>query len=196
MKLIKRYKNRRLYDVESSRTITQTELASIVKAGYDIKVIDSTTEEDITLKVLGKVMISETSTWEDVIDSKELLIKLISLGGDKSMSVLKNTILASIGAFNVTRAKAEKIIDDLIKKGDLDKSNRKKAVMELLDKAEKSTAQIRDKITKGADKTQKEFNKFVKNINIAKKTDMKKLEDKVDKLAKALKNIEKKLNQL
>jgi polyhydroxyalkanoate synthesis repressor PhaR len=196
MKLIKRYKNRRLYDVDSSRTITQRELASIVRAGHDVTIIDSASGEDITLDVLGRVVISETSSWEDVKESKELFIKLISLGGDKSMSVLKNTILASIGAFNVTRAKAEKIIDDLIKKGDLDKSNRKKAVMELLDKAEKSTSQLRDKITKGADKTQKEITKIVKNINIAKKTDLKKLEGKVDKLAKSLKNIEKKLNQL
>lgn len=196
MKLIKRYKNRRLYDVESSRTITQTELASIVKAGHNVKIIDSTTDTDITLEVLGRVMISETSTWDDVKESKELFIKLISLGGDKSMSVLKNTILASIGAFNVTKDKAEQIIDDLIKKGDLDKSNRKKAVMELLDKAEKSTTQLKDKISKGADKTHKEFTKLVKNLNIAKQTDMKKLEAKVDKLNKALKSIEKKLSEM
>ncbi|MFC1475121.1 polyhydroxyalkanoate synthesis regulator DNA-binding domain-containing protein [Candidatus Zixiibacteriota bacterium] len=196
MKLIKRYKNRRLYDVEASRTITQTELAAIVKAGHDVKIIDSTTEKDISLEVLGRVMISETSSWGDITESKELFIKLISIGGDRSMSVLKNTILASIGAFNVTKAKAEKIIDDLIKKGDLNKSDRKKAVMELLDKAEKSTAQLKDKISKGADKTQKEVTKMIQNLNVAKRTDFQKLEAKVDKLNKALKNIEKKLSEL
>jgi len=195
MKIIKRYKNRRLYDVEASRTITQRELADIVKAGHEIKVIESSNEKDITLEVLGRVMISETSSWEDVKESKELFIKLISLGGDKSMSVLKNTILASIGAFNVTKEKAEKIIDDLIKKGELDKSDRKKAVMELLAKAEKSTSQIREKISKGADKTSKEFVKIVDSLNYAKEVDLKKLEAKVDKLSKALKSIEKKISE-
>lgn len=112
------------------------------------------------------------------------------------MSVLKNTVLASIGAFNVTKAKAEKIIDDLIKKGELDKSDRKKAVMELLDKAEKSTTQLKDKISRGADKTQQEVTKVIKSINVAKATDLKKLETKVDKLSKTLKSIEKKLNEL
>ena len=59
------------------------------------------------------------------------------------MSLLKNTVLASIGALHVTKDKAEKIIDDLIRRGELDKSDRKKAVMELLEKAEKSTTDFR-----------------------------------------------------
>lgn len=185
-----------MYDIDNSRTITQMELALMVKQGHDIVVIDNATGVDITLEVLGRTMISETGNWEDKKDSKELLKKLILIGGDKSMSVLKNTVLASIGAFNVTKAKAEKIIDDLIKKGELDKSDRKKAVMELLEKAEKSTAQIRDKISRGADKTQQEVAKVISNINVAKATDLKKLEAKVDKMTKALKAIEKKLNEL
>jgi polyhydroxyalkanoate synthesis regulator phasin len=111
------------------------------------------------------------------------------------MSVLKNTILASIGVINVTKAKAEQIIDDLIKKGELDRSDRKKAVMELLDKAEKSTADWKAKFSKGADKTQKEFQKIVKSLNVAKQTDLKKLETKVDRLNKSIKALEKKLDQ-
>ena len=67
--------------------------------------------------------------------------------------------------------------------------------MELLEKAEKSTSDFRDKISKGADKTSKEIKAAVKNLNIAKQVDLKKLESKVDKLAKAIKNIEKKLNE-
>lgn len=194
MKLIKRYRNRRLYDTEKSQTITQTDLAVMVKQGVNIKVIDNSTGEDITLKVLGRVLIDETTSWDDVKESGELLRKIIITGGDKSMSVLKNTILASIGAFNVTKAKAEKIIDELIKKGEVDKSARKKAIMELLEKAEKSTSQLKDKISRGADKTQKEVTGLVKNLNLAKKTDLEKLEAKVDKLTKALKSLEKKLS--
>ncbi len=39
------------------------------------------------------------------------------------MSILKNTLLASIGVLHVTKEKAEKIIYDLIKKGELDKKS-------------------------------------------------------------------------
>ena len=196
MRIIKRHRNRRLYDTEESRIINQTDLARIVRSGIEIQVVDNATGEDITLIVLGRVMLSEASSWDEIKESKELFRKIISLGGDKSMSVLKNTILASIGVIQVTAAKAEKIIDELIKKGELDKSDRKKAVMELLDKAEKSTAQIREKVSKGADKTHKEFTRIVKSLNVAKSTDMKKLESKVDRLARTLKNLEKKLDSM
>ncbi len=196
MRIIRRHRNRRLYDAEESRTITQTDLAELVKNGVEIKVVDNASGQDITLAVLGRVMLSEAKTWEEIKESKELFRRIISLGGDRSMSVLKNTVLASIGVIQVTKAKAEQVIDDLIKKGELDKSDRKKAVMELLDKAEKSTAQLKEKVSRGADKTQKEISRIVKSLNVARQTDMKKLEAKVDRLAKALKNLERKIDQL
>ena len=195
MKLIKRHKNRRLYDADESRVITQADLARMIRNDIELRVVDNATGKDITLAVLGRVMLTEASSWEDIKESKELFQKIISLGGDKSMSVLKNTILASIGVIQVTREKAEKIIDDLIKKGELDKSDRKKAVMELLDRAEKSTSQLKDKLSRGADRTQQEFAKVVKSLNVAKQSDLKSLEAKVDKLTKALKDLEKKLTK-
>ncbi|MFQ5453759.1 MAG: polyhydroxyalkanoate synthesis regulator DNA-binding domain-containing protein [Candidatus Zixiibacteriota bacterium] len=193
MKVIKRYKNRQLYDSEEGKTVTQTDLAALVKEGVEVKIIDNVTRKDITLLVLGKVMLAETSSWENLRESKELFRKIIILGGDKSMSVLKNTILASIGAFQVTKAKAEKIIDDLIKKGELSKSDRKKAIMEVLEKAEKSSKHLKDKVSKGADKTHTEVTKFIKGLHLTSQSDLKKVEAKLDKLTKAVKKLEKKL---
>lgn len=109
------------------------------------------------------------------------------------MSILKNTILASIGAFQVTKKKAEEIIDDLIKKGDLDKSKRKDAVMELLEKAEKSTESFRKKVLSEAEKAQTGVSKFAKDMAWAKQTDMKKLEAKVNKLAREIKGLKDEL---
>jgi len=193
MRLIKRYSNRRLYDSESSRTITYGELAKLVKSGVRIKVVDTATGEDITLPVLGRLVGAEAATWRDAAKARRLLTEMISIGGEKSMSILRNTVLASIGVFQITKEKAEKVIDDLIKKGELDKSDRKKAVMELLDKAEKSTSKWRDKISKEANKVSKEVSTAVKKLNVAKKDDLKKVEAKVDKLTKAIKDLEKKI---
>ena len=196
MKVIKRYSNRRLYDTERSRTITQADLAEMVKHGTRVKVIDNASGKDVTLAVFGRVLLSESSSWENESSSKELLRKIISYGGDESMSVLKNTVLASIGAYHVTKAKAEKIIDDLIQKGDLDKSDRKKAVLEMLNKAEESTSKWKEKIAKGADRTGQEITKLVKGLNLAKQTDLKKIEAKVDRLSRALKSLEKKIDAM
>jgi polyhydroxyalkanoate synthesis repressor PhaR len=196
MRVIKRYSNRRLYDTETSRTLTQADLASLIKGGVEVRVVDSATGRDISLMVLGRIVLAEASSWGDVKQSKELFTTIIELGGKKTMSILKNTVLASIGIIQVTKTKAEKIIDDLIKKGELDKSDRKKAVMELLDKAEKSTAGIREKVSKEAGKAQKEISKLAKEVReykLIKRGDLQKLESKVDKLTKAVASLEKQL---
>jgi len=198
MRIIKRYSNRRLYDIQSSSTIKQSDVAGMIKKGLEVRIIDSTSGKDITTIVLGRILLAETESWDDEKDSKDFLTYIIELGGNHSMSILKNTVLASIGAFQVTKAKAEKIIDDLIKRGDLNESDRKTAVLELLEKAEKSTANIRSKVGTEVTKAQKEITKFaneVKQYKLVKQTDIKKLETKVDKLTKLVKSLEKKLSK-
>lgn len=190
MRLIKRYKNRRLYDTRTSRTITQFDLARMIESGEEVQVVDSATGEDITIAVMARVIGERSTVWGSVADAKEVLRSVIYLGGNKSMSVLKNTILASIGLLQVTKAKAEKIIDDLIKKGDLDKSERKKAIMELLDKADKSTSDFRKKVVAEAERAQKGAKKLAKDLAWAKQADVKKLNDKVNRLAKRVKALE------
>lgn len=193
MRIVKRYSNRRLYDTTASRTITQFDLARLVREGEQVKVIDAASGRDITVDVLGRVLAAETERWGNLKEAKEFLHDLVRTGGDKTMSILRNTILASLGAFQVTKEKAEKIIDDLIKKGELDKSDRKKAVMELLAKAEKSTADLRKKIGAEAQKAQKSVGKLTSGLNWAKADQVKKLEEKVKKLNAKLNQLEKKL---
>ncbi len=47
-KVIKRYGNRKLYDLDSSTYVTLHEIADMVKRGEDIQVIDNRTKEDLT----------------------------------------------------------------------------------------------------------------------------------------------------
>ena len=70
MRIIKRYANRRLYDSETSRTITLDEVAKFIKDGEAIKVIDNISGENITNKVLGQAFLKihepgKTQTWLD-----------------------------------------------------------------------------------------------------------------------------------
>ena len=196
IRVIKRYSNRRLYDTESSRTITQSDLSKMVKERIELKVIDSQTGKDITVPVLGRLMLFETTHWNDHQGSQELFKAIILTGGKYQMSILKNTILASFGALQVTKEKATRIIDELIKKGELDSSERKKAIMELLKKADKSTADFRKKVSTEAAKVQKDVSTFVNDMKLSKQSDFKRLEAKVDKIGKQLKKIESALAKL
>ena len=106
------------------------------------------------------------------------------------MSLLKNTVLASIGLFEVTKARAEKIIDDLIKRGELSRSDRKQAVLELVEKAEKSTTDFRKKVLQEAGQAQKTVSKLAQDFNWARQTELGKLETKLNRLAKAVKELQ------
>jgi len=197
MRIIKRYSNRRLYDTEASRTITHRDLAAMIRGGEHITIIDNASGADITADVLGRLVASESARWGDDTNPTDLFMRIIELGGERSMSILKNTVLASIGAFELSRAKAEKVIDELIKKGELNKSDRKEAVLELLEKAEKSTAKVYSKVSSEASKAQKEIGKIadqLKQYKLVKIDDIKKLETKVDKLTRLVTKLEKQLS--
>ncbi len=58
-KIIKRYKNRKLYDTGSSSYITLHDIGSMVKEGLDVLVLDSQTGEDLTQVILAQVLLGE-----------------------------------------------------------------------------------------------------------------------------------------
>lgn len=55
-KLIKRYANRKLYDTARSCYVTLEEIADMVKAGEDLRIIDNRTGEDLTGVTLTQII--------------------------------------------------------------------------------------------------------------------------------------------
>jgi len=54
---LKKYPNRRYYDMSRSRYVTLEEIFTLIQAGYEIHVTDSKTGEDITAKVLAQILL-------------------------------------------------------------------------------------------------------------------------------------------
>ena len=115
-----------------------------------------------------------------------MLIIIWNPGKFLAMNLLKNTVLAGVGFAALTRKKAEALVESLVKSGEVSKSDKKEAVLELLEKAEKSTREVSNKLVK-------QFEKSKDSLALAKKKDFDALTKKVDKLAKAIDRIEKKL---
>jgi poly(hydroxyalkanoate) granule-associated protein len=69
------------------------------------------------------------------------------------MAILSKTVMAAIGALAITKENAEKLIDELIKRGELDKSKRAEAIREAADKAEarakETVTKVRESVTGG-----------------------------------------------
>ncbi len=57
--LIKKYGNRRLYDTFRSRYITLDDLAGIVRDGATVKVVEASTDRDLTRQVLLQVLLEQ-----------------------------------------------------------------------------------------------------------------------------------------
>lgn len=59
---IKKYSNRRLYDTESSKYITITQVSDMIKAMKDVKVVDANTDEDVTAYILTQIVLEEAKS--------------------------------------------------------------------------------------------------------------------------------------
>jgi polyhydroxyalkanoate synthesis repressor PhaR len=77
--LIKKYGNRRLYDTVQSRYITLDDLAAIIRSGAAIKVVEASTERDLTRQVLTQVILERQEALE--MFPIELLLSIIRVQG-------------------------------------------------------------------------------------------------------------------
>ncbi|MFQ5658433.1 MAG: polyhydroxyalkanoate synthesis regulator DNA-binding domain-containing protein [Candidatus Methylomirabilales bacterium] len=56
---IKKYSNRKLYDLNRSRYITLEEIADLIRQGRQVKIVDAETQEDLTNITLVQVLLEE-----------------------------------------------------------------------------------------------------------------------------------------
>jgi polyhydroxyalkanoate synthesis repressor PhaR len=59
MRIIKRYENRKLYDTESRKYVSLEEIASLIREGEDVKVVENVSNTDITAQTLTQVIFEE-----------------------------------------------------------------------------------------------------------------------------------------
>lgn len=78
--LIKKYGNRRLYDTGDSRYITLDELATKIRGGADVRVIDAQTGEDLTQASLVQVVLEAGNAAKFL--PTQLLTQMIRLSDD------------------------------------------------------------------------------------------------------------------
>lgn len=78
--LIKKYGNRRLYDTGDSRYITLEELATKVRGGTDVRVVDAKSGEDLTQATLTQVILESGNAHRML--PVPLLTQMVRLGDD------------------------------------------------------------------------------------------------------------------
>lgn len=81
--LIKKYENRRLYDATNSRYVNLEEVAAFVQRGYDVRVVDAASGEDITRVILTQI-IAEGAKTPDSSFPLDILRQMVIASGRAS----------------------------------------------------------------------------------------------------------------
>ncbi|MEO0114255.1 MAG: polyhydroxyalkanoate synthesis regulator DNA-binding domain-containing protein [candidate division WOR-3 bacterium] len=95
-RVIKRYSNRKLYDVATSSFINLTDIAARIKAGDEITVIDNDTGEDITASILISVLSDEFKKKRELKLLPILLQQLIKTESKVIADFIKNAVSLNI----------------------------------------------------------------------------------------------------
>ncbi|NUM36092.1 MAG: hypothetical protein HUU50_16240 [Candidatus Brocadiae bacterium] len=82
--LIKKYSNRRLYNTEEKRYITQEDLMKMIQQGQEVSIIDNDTKKDITEETLMQIILNNFQG----LFSSTLLHQLIRLQGKQLQDFL------------------------------------------------------------------------------------------------------------
>jgi polyhydroxyalkanoate synthesis repressor PhaR len=69
---IRKYSNRRLYDLTRSRHVTIDDLYDLIRDGHEVSVTDATTEENITNQVLTQLILERESPKLDLFPASLL----------------------------------------------------------------------------------------------------------------------------
>jgi polyhydroxyalkanoate synthesis repressor PhaR len=78
--VIKKYGNRRLYDGEASRYVTLGEIATKIRKGVEVRVVDAKTGADLTQPTLAQVILEDRNAGQ--LLPIPLLHQLIRMGDD------------------------------------------------------------------------------------------------------------------
>lgn len=103
-RLIKKYANRRLYDTETSSHITLDGIHNLVAAGYDVKIVDDTTDEDISRSILLQIIAEREQAGRPMLDA-EFLMRIIRLYGNPVQDMVGEFLSRSFDTFMEQQAR-------------------------------------------------------------------------------------------
>lgn len=99
--LIRKYENRRLYDVTNSRYVNLEEVAQFLRDGHDVRVVDSATGRDITRLILTQIIIEDAKT-PDSAFPLDLLRQMILTSGRASQETAFHYMKAMLDFYQDT----------------------------------------------------------------------------------------------
>ena len=99
MHQLKKYPNRRLYDMTDSRYVTMDHVRDLITSGESIQVTDSKDDTDITRSVLLQILAEQESSGHGTVLTNRVIEQMIRFYGDQLGAVAARYIEQSIVSF-------------------------------------------------------------------------------------------------
>ncbi|AEE15382.1 hypothetical protein Thena_1776 [Thermodesulfobium narugense DSM 14796] len=93
------------------------------------------------------------------------------------MNLINKALLMGLGVMDITREKAEKLVDELVKRGEVAKEEKYKVVNNLLDQIDKHEKELTQKVSEVVKKT-------ISEMGVPTKDDMEKILRRLDEIEK------------
>jgi len=177
-KVIKRYTNRKLYDTLESRYVTLDEIAQMIKAGGEVKIVDNRTKEDLTSVTLAQIIFEEEKKTSRV--GLETLRGLIRQGGEVAHRFVEGTGAELRGRVEAVKAAATQRVQSILASGQQTGDRAK----ELVQGSQEALAALQRKV----DDRVRAAMEGMSNLGEVRRS--------VEELSKRIEELEKKLDEL
>jgi polyhydroxyalkanoate synthesis repressor PhaR len=187
MPVIKRYPNRKLYDMEAKQYITLEGIADRIRKGEEIHVIDNATGEDLTALTLTQIILEQEKKQSGFLP-RSVLASLIQAGGDR-FTAFQRSLVSTLGFWQQIDEEIKHRIQTLISQGELSEGEGHSLIEKLLsprlrDNDETRTQQEEPQIRL------KDLEEFLAERQIPTREDLKQLTDQLEILAARFEELE------
>jgi polyhydroxyalkanoate synthesis repressor PhaR len=113
-RLIKRYGNRKLYDVRASRYITLDGIRELVRGGEDVRVVDNDSEEDLTAVTFAQIIYEDAKRQNGALSLP--LFRWVIQRGDEAVRDFLRSFERGREALDSMREATERRVQQLVRR--------------------------------------------------------------------------------
>jgi len=112
---IRKYSNRRLYDTSSSSPITLADLASMIRDGTEIRVVDASTGENLTRTILLQIILENEQ--DANLLPVSFLRRVIETGSEAAADSFKTMFVSTMELFSQLVEEFQDQVSDMTQMG-------------------------------------------------------------------------------
>ncbi len=143
MRQIKKYANRKFYDTEKKRYVSLSSIASLVRAGEDVHVLDNQSGDDITGLVLSQILREQER--KGSLLPRTLLTALVRRGAG-GLEHLRGSLDSSLEALKTLEDDLDQRIDTLADRGEISLAEAQELREEMVARARERQADREERI--------------------------------------------------